>query len=67
LFTNYNDVWEYDDKTDKYENLIEYLQDKISSYNHEKTNKRNKLDYILFDEALRYVCYVLRILFFEKG
>jgi len=32
---------------------MEYLQDKIANYNHDKTNKRNKIDYILFDEALR--------------
>lgn len=66
MFASYNNNWEYDDFTDKYEGLKnDYLDKFISTYNSDP--RRNKIDYILFDEAIRYVCYTMRALFYDKG
>lgn len=54
MFANYNELWEQDDFTDKYEQIKEVLGEKLQTYNQDI--KRNKIDYILFDEAIRYLC-----------
>lgn len=57
--------WEQDDLTEKYLEVKETLNDKIKKYNLE--SKGAKIDYILFDEALRQMCSVMRALFQDKG
>lgn len=42
MFADYNNKWEYDDFTDKYEQLIESLDKNLQKYNSD--NRRTKID-----------------------